>query len=670
MGRPLEMDATATPNNNSSTSWVDYWVDNTNYCAFFGWDDESASPGTRNGCCGSNCCLGGDTDLNIHRASKSSKGYSKAMMSPSLRMSSISDNDSDQDRTADFAAQHDAFLDSLLREQQEQLMRASSVRSLGSGPTNGSDERLRTSESTGNSGLNSSSSPGISTTHSWTLSPTSSNDSLSDCGAESNNKSSSTNSFARKRRRGLLLVATPRISNSSWAVGNSQQEKPPLSGNGHRHPSVTRSSSERVLWSSKSSSLSTSTSAVGAKQPESFLHQAVRLQKDKGKGSEVGSEICAKGIPACVGKLRQKMQLLTEHCCVQTGDSAGKGTAFVATSTGAVASMKRRNAIVSERHPNFIETRSLLTIRMGFLSMSYGILLRWDTGKTGLVTVVVLRKNCHDSFYKRSSTLQNPQASFSPSRSNMTSVTNSGSLPRSLTPNSVSPATSMDEDEEIIRLNQSPYLIPRPPVFSPSEIIVSVLYANGLNKKSHWTVQLQLGDQIENILLSYDGALMTPKLGGPLRYTMPSSSAFAKSSSPSITSGAIDAVLEIRLLEHKVRRKTRVLRCSMVLPLCSLEAVGSSTANNSSSASTSVPTPTQLRIPCPDGGAIQLEASLVSDEAIWQREELAARQNQQEQRLWWKKSHSSRSPVTVVDIEGSNNNSSPSSWDWLCCALC
>jgi hypothetical protein len=661
------MDTTTVARTKSdTTSWVDYWVDNTNYCAFFGWDED---PGTRPGCCGvSNCCLG-DTDGTVHPTLTLPNGYSKARMSQTFRRSSITDDGFDPDLLDDFAARHDGFLDSLLREQQEQLLRASSVRSLSSVNNNGLEETLRSSDSTGNSGLNSSV-PSISTTHSWTLSPTSSNDSLSDSGVESSSKSN--HSFPRKRRRGLLLVATPRIGNVSSLGANPTQEKPPLSGSGSRNPTALRHSSERVLKPSKSSSLSTSgsSSAVGTKSPESFLHPAVRLQKDKGKGSEVGSEICAKGIPACVGKLRQKMQLLTEHCCVQTGDGVGKGSAIVATSTGAVASMKRRNAIVSEHHPNFVETRSLLTVRMGFLSMSYGILLRWDTGKTGLVTVVVLRKNCHDSFYKRTTTIQNPRFSFPPSRVPMTSATSSGScIRRSSTPNSVSPATSMDDDDdEIVRLNQSPYLIPRPPVFSPSEIIVSVLYATGLNKKSHWTVQLQLGDQIENILLSHDGTMMTPKLGGPLRYTMPSSSSAAKSTSPTITSGAIDAVLEIRLLEHKVRRKTRVLRCSMVLPLSSLEAVGSSTASNSTP--TSVPTPTQLRIPCPDGGAIQLEASLVSDEAIWQREELAARQNQQEQRLWWNKSGAAHSPVTVMDTERSSN-SSASSWDWLCCgALC
>jgi hypothetical protein len=400
--------------------------------------------------------------------------------------------------------------------------------------------------------------------------------------------------------------------------------------------------------------------------PESFLHPAVRLQKDKGKGSDVGSDICAKGIPACVGKLRQKMQLLTEHCCVQPNQN---GTTTIATTSGAVASMKRRNAIISDRHANFLETRSLITLRMGFLSMTYGVLLRWDIGKTGLVTVVVLRKNCHESFYRKMKVEERKQ----PLTKSLSSPTLSDPyLQRSPTLNSVSPTPSVDDDDEnddIVRLYQPPYIVPRPSQFAPSQINVSVLYATGLNKKSHWTVQLQLGDQIENILLSYDGSTMIPKLGGPLQYTIPSAIVTSnnKKTLPTITSGTMDAVLEIRLLEHKVRRKTRVLRCSMVLPLYSLEA---SSTNTSSS-----PAATQLRIPCPDGAAIQLEATLVSDEAIWQREELAARQKQQDQRKWWKGTTDSsrgnltatKSPVTVINDDGADKDSS---WDWLFCSLC
>lgn len=454
----------------------------------------------------------------------------------------------------DYAALHDEFLDSLLHEQQAELA------------ARGSQEDDIVSDP----GLNHSVST-ESSTHSWTLSPASSNSSLSDIGVGG--------SSSRKRRRGLLVATTMTVP----------RRDPNLI-----HPPAFTPSKLSVLGTVTAV---TNNSKIAMKPPEFFLHSAVRMQKDKGKGDEVGSKICAKGIPACLGKLREKMLLLTEHC--QPGTTVS-------------ASMKRRNAVISELYDNFVETRSLLTLRMGFLTMTYGILLRWDTGKTGLVTVVVLRKNCHESFYKKRST----------------SATVGASSCCAAPP--VSPATSLDEDEDDVL--QPPYLVPRPANFPPSEITVSVLYATGLHKKSHWTVQLQLADQTENILLAYDGNVMLPKLGGPLQYSVARSSAST-------------AVLEIRLLEHKVRRKTRVLRSSMVLPLHSLEAVSSDLAEH----------PTSMRIPCPDGATIQIEAMLVSDQAIWQRREVAARR---------KKSGDQRSPITVVHHVDEEDASSP--WDWIC----
>lgn len=691
MGRPPVVVETSPAT--TSTSWVDYWIDNTNYCVYFGCDDENYdnSMSGANGCCvGSNFLSHLDpSNSNRRNTILSSDGFTA--MSESLRSSSAGgfNAGANNEDFSNFAAQHDAFLDSLLREQQQQILNRSSPQPMYAAESSTAsplDENalLHTS---GDS-LNTSSMT-IATTHSWTLSPTSSYDSLSD-NTFDNTRSKSSGGITRKRRRGLLLVATPRIqqnSLSSNTAATSSASLPPLdrtslttsTSNAENkslpplHSNSSGNLNPAIKQSSKNPATNGGKNAIETQQsPESFLHPAVRLQKDKGKGSDVGSDICAKGIPACIGKLRQKMQLLTEHCCVHPNQNGGTPT--IATTSGAVASMKRRNAIIAERHANFVETRSLLTLRMGFLSMTYGILLRWDIGKTGLVTVVVLRKNCHESFYRRKLTSP-PLLTKS-----MSAPTN---LKRSPTLDSVSPVTSKDEDDDnddIVRLNRPPYKVPRPTQFPPSEINVSVLYATGLNKKSHWTVQLQLGDQIENILLSYDGTAMVPKLGGPLHYVIPSSTVKNGNGSknsqlhpPIIASGNMDAVLEIRLLEHKVRRKTRVLRCSMVLPLYSLEAVGSS-SNNSNAGSTTTPTSTQLRIPCPDGAAIQLEATLVSDEAIWQREELAARQNVPEHGSGsrWKENSGNKqppkSPKSVIHNDLSDKENTP--WDWLFCSLC
>lgn len=57
-------------------------------------------------------------------------------------------------------------------------------------------------------------------------------------------------------------------------------------------------------------------------------------------------------------------------------------------------------AASSEKRRAMVETRSLLTLRMGFVSMSYGILLQWDSEQR-LVDLIVLRKMCRDDFLER-----------------------------------------------------------------------------------------------------------------------------------------------------------------------------------------------------------------------------------------------------------------------------
>jgi len=443
----------------------------------------------------------------------------------------------------DYAAEHDAFLDSLLHEQQKLAgARCSSgVSSLGD-----------ISES------RNSSSRSIQSNSSWTLSPASSNSSI---GLPENTSS-------RKRRRPVRL--------------HRKTSRSPLRNR--------KSSSSNSYTRSNTVNLN----ELGETQPPAtFVHPQCRMQKDKGKGDQVGSNICAKGVDGCLEKLRAKMQLLTEHCLEQ----------------GSSATMKRRSAIVVAVYDNFVETRSLLTLRMGFLSMTYGVLLRWDTGHTGKVSLVVLRKNCHDSFYKSSM--------------------------RKSQPNQITPCSSMNSEEGLDLSSTGgldpPYLVPRPDSFVPPEISVSVLYATGLDQKSHWTVQLQLGDETENILLAHDNRtnLMVPKLGDAL--------------SRSVSDPSALGVLEIKLLEHKLRKKQRVLRCSMRVPCASLEPQSSDS-----------PVPVTMRIPCPDGATIQIEAILCSDEAVWQQRELEERRRVSSRKK-------SRKVETTMHEE---DMASP--WDWIC----
>lgn len=159
--------------------------------------------------------------------------------------------------------------------------------------------------------------------------------------------------------------------------------------------------------------------------------------------------------------------------------------------------------------------------------MTYGILLRWDVTRTQKVSLVVLRKNCHESFYKTSVPTSSLSAWF--------------------------PETMV-----------APKL---------SETRVTVLFASGFKKsKNHWTVRLSLGDETENILLTHDD-LDDDKLVPKLNSTI---------------TGSSDELV-VQLLEHQ--RHSRHLRTTLRVPTASLQ-----------------PHATQLRIPCPDGGFLQLEA--------------------------------------------------------------
>jgi hypothetical protein len=113
--------------------------------------------------------------------------------------------------------------------------------------------------------------------------------------------------------------------------------------------------------------------------PAAMVHPDCRLQKDKGRGEPLGRAISAEGQEGCLEKLRQKMKLLIE---VSLGEDS-KGP----------AGMKKRQAKVSEETAEYIETRSMIELRLGFLSMQYGILLRWDARSGKIVLVVRCTKD-------------------------------------------------------------------------------------------------------------------------------------------------------------------------------------------------------------------------------------------------------------------------------------
>ena len=121
-----------------------------------------------------------------------------------------------------------------------------------------------------------------------------------------------------------------------------------------------------------------------------FFHPKCVLHKEKGSRKDLLSNPpSAVGREASLEKLMEKLSLLSE---IESG-KYGKG-----------ADMLRSDA-VAFTVPGIVgvdavETRSILTIRMGFVSMNYGIVLQWDCASE-LAKQVVLVKMCRDDFLER-----------------------------------------------------------------------------------------------------------------------------------------------------------------------------------------------------------------------------------------------------------------------------
>jgi hypothetical protein len=476
---------------------------------------------------------------------------------------------------AEFADAHDALIDSLLseaRKQQQQLVYRRASGDTGSSSLTGSSGDVL---SDSNNNVNSSISSTHSSIPSWTFSPTSS--------------MSSSEGSSRKRQRPLQATLSSRRALMNTTI--------------HLEDLDTKS----------------------CKAPEDFLHPHCRLQKDKGKGEEVGSNICAKGIHPCLAKLRAKIHLLVTHCDPKNAQNT-------------TATMKRKPAIVSADFSNFTETRSLLTLRLGFLSMTYGILLRWDKSHTEKVVLLVLRKNCHDSFY---SAVQ-PRLSPAP----ITPTCSSEEIPYPRRPQP--PQAPITESGLEVALLTPPFLVPRPQQFPPSQISVAISYASKLSNKSHWTIQLALADQVENIVLTYDKHtdLFLPKLGSTLKYE------FEEKPRDD------DLSLEIKVLEHLRRKSQRILRASMRVPTESLEPSASPDTNK----------PMSLRIPCPDGATIFLEVSVVSERIVWERAELEARKQRANSIPSSKilPSFVRQPDRPSIEADGGKHYNASSPWSWLC----
>lgn len=128
------------------------------------------------------------------------------------------------------------------------------------------------------------------------------------------------------------------------------------------------------------------------------------------------------GKSAALGKLRDKTSLLSSQATSGSSDSAdevspnsslndaprlvraascqGKGYNIKRTPSGVSSFIGHDVNSISVNQgflpDGLVETRSILKIKIGFLRMNYGILLRWNT--KGKITVIVLKKNTSSAF--------------------------------------------------------------------------------------------------------------------------------------------------------------------------------------------------------------------------------------------------------------------------------
>lgn len=123
---------------------------------------------------------------------------------------------------------------------------------------------------------------------------------------------------------------------------------------------------------------------------ESLVDEDCTLQKDKGKGEPLGTLLKARGREECLFKLREKMKIV--HQVSRDQKSTWNKKPPIVT--------KVHISSVAPEATSYIETRSMMELRLGFLSMQYGLLLHWNVASKKIV-FMVLRKMCPDSFYKK-----------------------------------------------------------------------------------------------------------------------------------------------------------------------------------------------------------------------------------------------------------------------------
>lgn len=364
--------------------------------------------------------------------------------------------------------------------------------------------------------------------------------------------------------------------------------------------------------------------------PHTFVDPNCRMQKDKGKGELPGIDVCAEGRNACLHKLRQKMELLAQ---ASLGNASGN------------AEMKRRRARIVDVTSQHAETRSIIQLRMGFLAVQYGVLLRWDR-TTHLINFVVLRKMCSESFYNKALPSSSSTVELTPTPPPVTS------------PSTYELQNVVDGNHAIFQLAdgcevallEPPYLVDRPKTFTPSVLRVNVTNVDGLKPQSTWIVKIRLENVSQTLRLGWnnqDGASFEPRNSGStktkLEWQVPPSS--------------IDLELEVIVYEQRRRENRRtLLHTTIPVPLSFLSPFSSKETAKSK----------QVVIDVDDESSLTLAIHHQSDYAHWLQREVDARKEEKEEEvrgyLWMPPFFAS-----VPQVESAIVKTSMSPFD-LCCA--
>lgn len=212
-----------------------------------------------------------------------------------------------------------------------------------------------------------------------------------------------------KRRRihalPLLQVLRPR----RYRKNKKLQQMEAMSVHNGSSPNVVTPSSRRDDSSISCASTTTFTthdgeprniSSISTSSASSFLEDWCDLQKDSGKGYAPGTSVTAHGKDDSMTKLVEKMDVLAE-----VENVGAYANAMLTRVPAKLMSSKRggSGSLGSEGSQSgaegYVETRSMLAVKMGLLSIKYGVLVHWNKA-SGLAELIVLRKMCSESFMK------------------------------------------------------------------------------------------------------------------------------------------------------------------------------------------------------------------------------------------------------------------------------